>query len=73
VLTPLVEKQIEARAEREGVARDEAMTRLVSEKMPSGDPVAPAALGQLVVYLCSSAADQIRGAALPVDGAWTAQ
>jgi 3-hydroxybutyrate dehydrogenase len=73
VLTPLVERQIEARAEREGVTRDEAMTRLVSEKMPSGDPVVPAALGQLVVYLCSPAADQIRGAALPVDGAWTAQ
>jgi 3-hydroxybutyrate dehydrogenase len=73
VLTPLVEKQIQARAERDGLTRDEAMTRLVSEKMPSGDPVVPAALGQLVVYLCSSAADQIRGAALPVDGAWTAQ
>jgi hypothetical protein len=26
-----------------------------------------------VVYLCSPSADQIRGAALPVDGAWTAQ
>jgi 3-hydroxybutyrate dehydrogenase len=73
VLTPLVEKQVQARAERDGLTRDEAMTRLVSEKMPSGDPVVPAALGQLVVYLCSPAADQIRGAALPVDGAWTAQ
>ena len=73
VLTPLVEAQIEARAARDGMPRDAAMTRLVSEKMPSGDPVQPAALGQMVVYLCSPAADQIRGAALPVDGGWTAQ
>jgi acetate CoA/acetoacetate CoA-transferase alpha subunit len=27
----------------------------------------------LAVFLCSEAASQIRGAALPVDGAWTAQ
>ena len=73
VLTPLVEKQIQARAARDGLPRDEAMAQLVSEKMPSGDPVKPSALGQLVVYLCSPAADQIRGAALPVDGGWTAQ
>jgi 3-hydroxybutyrate dehydrogenase len=73
VLTPLVERQIEARAQRDGLARDAAMANLISEKMPSGDPVRPEALGQLVVYLCSPAADQIRGAALPVDGGWTAQ
>jgi 3-hydroxybutyrate dehydrogenase len=73
VLTPLVEKQIAARAERDGVARDEAQVRLLSEKMPSADPVAPEALGGLVAYLCSPAADQVRGAAIPVDGGWTAQ
>ncbi|MFZ9450419.1 MAG: 3-hydroxybutyrate dehydrogenase, partial [Alphaproteobacteria bacterium] len=73
VLTPLVEKQIAARAERDGVARDEAQVRLLSEKMPSAAPVAPEALGGLVAYLCSPAADQVRGAAIPVDGGWTAQ
>ncbi len=73
VLTPLVDAQIEARAMREDVSRDTAKARLVSEKMPSGEPVVPEALGQLVAYLCSAAADQIRGAALPVDGGWTAQ
>ncbi len=73
VMTPLVEKQIADRAQREGVAHDEAKLRLLSEKMPSAEAVTPDALGQLAVYLCSPAADQIRGAALPVDGAWTAQ
>ncbi|MBL8699968.1 MAG: 3-hydroxybutyrate dehydrogenase [Alphaproteobacteria bacterium] len=73
VLTPLVEKQILDRAQRDGVPQEEAKVRLLSEKMPSAEAVAPEALAQLALYLCSPAADQIRGAALPVDGAWTAQ
>ena len=39
----------------------------------ANEAVTPDALGQLTVFLCSPAADQIRGAAMPVDGAWTAQ
>jgi 3-hydroxybutyrate dehydrogenase len=35
--------------------------------------VTPEQLGQLAVFLCSDAASQIRGAALPMDGAWLAQ
>ena len=73
VLTPLVEKQIADRAKSEGIAHDEAKLRLLSEKMPSAEAVTPDALGQLTVFLCSPAADQIRGAAMPVDGGWTAQ
>ena len=73
VLTPLVEKQIDDRAQRGGIGHDEAKLRLLSEKMPSAEAVTPDALGQLAVFLCSPAADQIRGAALPVDGGWTAQ
>jgi 3-hydroxybutyrate dehydrogenase len=30
-------------------------------------------MGALCVFLCSDAAAQIRGVALPVDGGWTAQ
>lgn len=73
VLTPLVEKQILDRAQRDAVSAEEAKVRLLSEKMPSAEAVAPEALGQLALYLCSPAADQIRGASLPVDGGWTAQ
>jgi 3-hydroxybutyrate dehydrogenase len=32
-----------------------------------------AELGAMAVFLCSEAAAQILGAALPVDGAWIAQ
>jgi len=71
--TPLVRSQIDARAlasGQPGVVETDAM---ISEKMPSGTFVTPEQLAALVVFLCGDAASQIRGAALPVDGAWTAQ
>jgi len=73
VLTPLVQKQIDERAEREGISVAEASARLLGEKQPSAQFVSPEAVGTLVVYLCSDAAAQITGAALPIDGAWTAR
>jgi 3-hydroxybutyrate dehydrogenase len=33
----------------------------------------PEQIGGLVVFLCSEAAAQIRGAALPIDGGWVSQ
>jgi 3-hydroxybutyrate dehydrogenase len=73
VLTPLVEKQIEERAAREKISVDAAKLELLSEKQPSHEFATPDQIGALTVFLCSEAAAQIRGAALPVDGAWTAQ
>src|SRR5690606_41383743 len=37
VLTPLVQQQVDALAEQEGVDQESAKSRLVSEKMPSGE------------------------------------
>src|SRR6476659_3650837 len=73
VLTPLVEKQIQDRAAREKIAVDQAKAELLSEKQPSHEFATPGQLGALAVFLCSDAAAQITGAALPVDGGWTAQ
>ena len=73
VLTPLVQKQIDDRAAREGIPADKAKLDLVSEKQPSHEFVTPAQIGALAVFLCSEAAAQIRGTALSVDGGWTAQ
>jgi 3-hydroxybutyrate dehydrogenase len=73
VLTPLVQKQIDDRAAREGVPPAEAKRALLGEKQPSQEFVTPEQIGALTVFLCSEAAAQIRGAALPVDGGWTAQ
>ncbi len=73
VLTPLVQRQIDARAAQGGVSVEAARLALVSEKQPSQDFVTPEQLAALTVFLCSPAADQVRGAAWAIDGGWTAQ
>ena len=73
VLTPLVQKQIDDLARREKLAEGEAKRRLLAEKQPSGEFVTTEQIGALALYLCSEAAAQIRGAALSIDGGWTAQ
>jgi 3-hydroxybutyrate dehydrogenase len=73
VLTPLVQKQIDALAARESIPPQAAKSKLLSEKMPSGEAVTPDQLGALAVFLCSDAAAQMRGASLSIDGGWVAQ
>ncbi|QDQ28026.1 3-hydroxybutyrate dehydrogenase [Chitinimonas arctica] len=73
VRTPLVEKQIEARAQAEGIATAQAQRALLAEKQPSHEFVTPEQIGQLVLFLCSPAASQVRGVAWSIDGGWTAQ
>jgi 3-hydroxybutyrate dehydrogenase len=73
VLTPLVQKQVDARAQAEGVSNEEAKRRLLGEKQPSLQFTTPEQLGELAVFLCAPAADNIRGAAFNVDGGWAAQ
>jgi 3-hydroxybutyrate dehydrogenase len=73
VLTPLVQKQIEDRAARDKLSPQDAKISLLSEKMPSAEAVTPEAIGDMAVFLCSRAGDQIRGAALSIDGGWVAQ
>jgi 3-hydroxybutyrate dehydrogenase len=73
VLTPLVQKQIDDWAKRDNIPVEKAKELLLMEKQPSGEFATPEQIGALAVFLCSNEAAQIRGAALPVDGAWLAQ
>jgi 3-hydroxybutyrate dehydrogenase len=73
VLTPLVQKQIDARVSQLGLSPAAACAALLGEKQPSQAFVTPEQLGSLAVFLCSPAADQVRGAAWAMDGGWTAQ
>jgi 3-hydroxybutyrate dehydrogenase len=73
VLTPLVQNQIDDLARRENSSAEVAKQTLLQEKQPSGDFATPEQIGGLAVFLCSNNADQIRGAAITIDGAWTAQ
>jgi 3-hydroxybutyrate dehydrogenase len=73
VLTPLVQKQIDDRAAREGITVQTAERDLLGEKQPSLQFTTPEQLGELAVFLCSDAAANVKGQAWAVDGGWTAQ
>ncbi|HAP24759.1 MAG TPA: 3-hydroxybutyrate dehydrogenase [Achromobacter sp.] len=73
VRTPLVEKQITALAEKNGVDQETAARDLLSEKQPSLQFVTPEQLGGTAVFLASDAAAQITGTTVSVDGGWTAR
>lgn len=73
VETPLIEPQIAARAARHGGNREAGVRELVLEKQPSARMTAPEEIGRLALWLCAPAAHNLTGAAIPVDGAWTAQ
>ncbi|NYE59795.1 3-hydroxybutyrate dehydrogenase [Duganella sp. 1224] len=73
VLTPLVQKQVDDRATRDGISNEQAKKALLADKQPSGEFVTPEELGALAVFLCSDAARQVRGVAWNMDGGWVAQ
>jgi len=73
VLTPLVQKQIDDRAAKENIPVEQATKELLGEKEPSLQFTTTEQLGGLAVFLCSPAADNIRGVAWAADGGWTAQ
>ena len=73
VLTPLVQKQVDAKAEQHGLTNEEAKKLLLGEKEPSMQFTTPEELGALAVFFCSPAANNVRGAAWNMDGGWAAQ
>jgi 3-hydroxybutyrate dehydrogenase len=73
VETPLIEPQIQARAEKFGGDREKGKKDLLAEKEPSMRTALPEDIGALALFLCSQAAHNITGTAIPVDGGWTAQ
>ena len=73
VLTPLVQKQVDAKAAALGVSNAEATALLLSEKEPSLQFTTPEELGALAIFLCSVAGNNVRGVAWNMDGGWAAQ
>lgn len=73
VWTPLVERQVQLRAEQKGLSFEAAKKDLLLEKQPSGEFATPEQIGALCVFLCSAAAAQMTGSPVLMDGGWTAQ
>jgi 3-hydroxybutyrate dehydrogenase len=72
VSTPLVEAQIDGQARAHGISRDEVIRNVLLAQQPNKRFASVSELGALTVFLASDAASSITGAALPVDGGWTA-
>jgi len=70
--TPLLVEQFENFAKENNTSYEEAKRGLINAKAPYPDFVAPEAIGELALFLCSDAAKAITGTALPIDGGWTA-
>ena len=73
VLTPLVQKQVDARAAAQNISNEDAKRQLLGEKEPSMQFTTPAELGELAVFFCSAAGNNVRGVAWNMDGVWLAQ
>jgi 3-hydroxybutyrate dehydrogenase len=73
VWTPLVEKQIDDQARSHGISRERVIDEVLLARQPNKRFATVAEMSALVAFLCSESAASITGAALPVDGGWTAQ
>jgi 3-hydroxybutyrate dehydrogenase len=72
VWTPLVEAQIEDQAKAHGIAREAVIRDILLKNQPNKRFATVEEMAALTVFLASDAAASITGAALPVDGGWTA-
>ena len=73
VLTPLVQKQIPETAKARMLTEEQVIRDVLLHAQPTRKFVTTEELGALAVFLCTDAAQSMTGAALPVEGGWTAQ
>lgn len=72
VWTPLVEQQVRAQAKVHGISEDEVVRTVLLAEQPNKRFATVDEIAGTVAFLCSPAASSITGAALSIDGGWTA-
>jgi len=70
--SPAIEQRLQDFMAAEGLERDQALARFMAGRQPSGRFVAMEGVAALAAFLCSPGAADITGAALPIDGGWSA-
>ena len=73
VITPILEKQIDDQAKVHGIARESVINDVILAPVPTKEFVKLDDVASLALYLASDAASQITGAAISIDGGWTAR
>ncbi|MGH8534407.1 MAG: 3-hydroxybutyrate dehydrogenase [Gammaproteobacteria bacterium] len=72
VRTPLVDGQIKDTADARGMSEDQVVREVMLGEQPTKRFVTVEDLSALTVFLCGEEAGSITGAAIAVDGGWTA-
>lgn len=73
VKTPLVDKQIAEQAVAHGISPERVVKEILLKSQPNKRFIKSESLAQLVLFLCSPAAEEMTGQVLSMDGGWTAQ
>jgi len=73
VRTPLVEGQIDSQAKAHGLPRDRVIREVILAAQPTKRFIEVAEVAALAVFLCGEPARSITGAAIPIDGGWSAR
>ena len=72
VRTPLAEAQVKPLADKHGVSEETALTDYLLEKQPSKRWIEVAEVARMALWLCGPGSGGVNGAALSIDGGWTA-
>lgn len=73
VHTPLVDKQVADRAQKDGRSIEDTTPILIGEKQPNKRFVEASQIGALVSFLCDDNGSSMTGGSYTIDGGWTAQ
>ncbi len=73
VLTPLVQGQIESQAKVNNLPPERVVKEVILASQPTKRFVEIEDVAALAVFLCGDSAKSITGAAIPIDGGWTAR
>jgi len=73
VLTPLVQSQIDSQAKAHHLPPDRVIKEVILAVQPTKRFVDTEDIAALAVFLCGDAGKSITGAAIPIDGGWTAR
>lgn len=73
VRTAMVEGQVDEQARLHGLSRERAISEVILASQPSQRFIEIEEIAALAVYLCGDQARSITGAAIAIDGGWTAR